>query len=79
MDTLILFVVKLIDQLLRTRYLLAVAKMFRIEATILVGLQQLIHILITVYIVTNYSLPNILALISSTMLGTWLTINKKEI
>ena len=76
MSFIIIFIVKLIDQILRTSYLIAVKKSKKYMATILVGLQQIIHIFIIVYIIQDTTILNVLALVSSTMLGTFIINNK---
>ena len=77
----LIFTIKFIDQLLRVSYLLSVKKSHNHLATIIVGLQQMLHIYIIVYIVNDYSFHNVAALVTSTMLATYFvnkTFNQKE-
>lgn len=78
MAFIVLFFVKLIDQVLRTNYLLLVKEDRKELATIVIGFQQVIWILITIYIVHDYSILNVLALVGSTMLGTYITMKRKQ-
>lgn len=78
MNLVFIFVVKLIDQILRTRYLIDLKNEKKTSATIIVGLQQIINIYITVTIVNDFSFGNIFVLVSSTMLGTLLTMGKNK-
>lgn len=78
MNYLFMFFIKLFDQVLRTQYLLELNDDEDIRASLLVGLQQLVFIYITVSIVNDYSFINCSVLVSSTMLGTYLTMKAKR-
>lgn len=69
----ILFMIKLLDQCLRTFFLISINKEKNVIATVVIGIQQLLHVALIVFIVHDYSIPNVVALVLSTMLGTFIT------
>ena len=76
LNFILIFIIKFIDQVLRVLYLITIKKSHKVLATVIVGLQQIIHIYIIVFIINDYSISNVIALVSSTMLATYLINNK---